>query len=120
MWLYSAFRAVPCHECDAPHPTLWTLFRRQGERIAFGFLVSQKFAGEKASLQVLRAGKEKEVEVELARPQALVPLHLDGGNPSYLVVAGRNPQRPRCASASLISRFWLRNIYYTGTEGNIY
>ena len=38
---------------------------------------------------MLRDGQELEVDVQLARPRALVPLHLDGGNPSYLVVAGQ-------------------------------
>ena len=63
---------------------------RQRERIAFGFLVSQKFAGEHTRLSVLRGGKELEVDVELVQPRSLVPLHLEGNNPSFFVVAGKS------------------------------
>jgi hypothetical protein len=50
--------------------------------------VSQKYAGEQAALTVWRDGQELQMDVQLSRPQPLVPLHLDGGNPSYLIVAG--------------------------------
>ena len=61
---------------------------RMGERIAFSYLVSQKYTGEHARLDIWRDGSEVNVEVKLDRPQPLVPLHLNGRDPSYLVVAG--------------------------------
>lgn len=97
---------------------------RTGERIAFAFLISKKFAGDTARLRVIRggggganeeesakAGEAKEEAAEagaeaeknkpaaavaetldlvatLSPPDSLVPTHLDGRDPSYLVVAG--------------------------------
>lgn len=61
---------------------------RPGERIAFGHLVSQKFCGETARVRVLRTGEELELDVPLSPPAPLVPLHLGGADPAYLVVAG--------------------------------
>lgn len=37
---------------------------RTGERIAFTYLISQKFSGETAKVDVLREGKEISLEVE--------------------------------------------------------
>jgi hypothetical protein len=37
---------------------------------------------------VLRDGRELELEVKLLKPRALVPLHLNGKDPAYLVIAG--------------------------------
>eukprot|EP00884_Botryococcus_braunii_P000841 jgi/Botrbrau1/10758/Bobra.180_2s0023.1 len=61
---------------------------RTGERIAFGYLISQKYTGEHAELLVLREGKEVVLDVTLSCPTPLVPLHLRGADPSYLIVAG--------------------------------
>ena len=61
---------------------------RSGERIAFGYLISQKFVGERASVEVLRGGTPLQLDISLAAPQPLVPLHLAGADPSFLVVAG--------------------------------
>jgi S1-C subfamily serine protease len=61
---------------------------RSGERIAFSYLTSQKFTGDVCSLDILREGKEINESVKLMRPNALVPHHLAGGDPSYFVVAG--------------------------------
>ncbi|KAK9820002.1 hypothetical protein WJX72_005011 [[Myrmecia] bisecta] len=61
---------------------------RSGERIAFNYLISQKYTGEHAVLDVLRDGAELQVDVTLVRPTSLVPLHLSGADPSFLVVAG--------------------------------
>ena len=61
---------------------------RTGERIAFNYLISQKYTGEHAELEVLREGRPVALRVPLDRPHALVPLHLGGAQPSYLVVAG--------------------------------
>merc|ERR1719198_381619 len=69
-----------------------TVKLRKHERVAYTWLVAQKFYGEKASLVVLR---DRQV-VELAIPDfhseaLLVPIHtfhLPNPNPSYLIVAG--------------------------------
>merc|ERR1719198_92389 len=69
-----------------------TVKLRKHERVAFSWLVAQKFYGDKASLVVLR---DRQV-VELAIPDfhseaLLVPVHtfhLPNPNPSYLIVAG--------------------------------
>ena len=61
---------------------------RRGERIAFSYLISQKYTGESAQLDILRGGEELSITVPLDRPHPLVPIHLDDKQPSYLVVAG--------------------------------
>ncbi|KAK9842610.1 hypothetical protein WJX84_004330 [Apatococcus fuscideae] len=61
---------------------------RTGERIAFNFLVSQKYTGEAAILDVLRDGASQQLDINLTRPSALVPLHLNNTDPSYVVIAG--------------------------------
>ena len=66
---------------------------RLGERIAFNYLVSQKYTGEQAELQVLRQGRPLTLAITLPRPAALVPLHLHGRDPSFFVVAGGDPLR---------------------------
>ena len=72
---------------------------RTGERIAFNFLVSQKYTGEAATLHVLREGATEQLEINLSRPSALVPLHLNDTDPSYVVIAGE-PSSPAHAAAS--------------------
>ena len=61
---------------------------RTGERIAFSYLTSQRFTGEKAHVTIMREGKILELEVELCLPSSLVAPHLRGNDPSYMVVAG--------------------------------
>ncbi|KAJ8898685.1 hypothetical protein K2173_004719 [Erythroxylum novogranatense] len=61
---------------------------RSNERIAFRYLISQKFAGEVAELGVIRAGIFMTVKVFLNPRVHLVPYHIDGGQPSYIIVAG--------------------------------
>ena len=61
---------------------------RSGERIAFSYLTSQKFVGDVCTLDVLRGGEPLTVDVKLMRPDALVPRHLAGADPAFLVVAG--------------------------------
>ncbi|PRW56735.1 Protease Do-like 9 isoform A [Chlorella sorokiniana] len=68
--------------CDGTVPFL------SGERIAFSYLTSQKFTGEMATLDILRDGQPMRLEIKLMRPNALVQHHLNGREPSYLVVAG--------------------------------
>ncbi|CAH2057604.1 unnamed protein product [Thlaspi arvense] len=61
---------------------------RSSERIAFRYLISQKFAGDVAELGIIRAGELKKVQVVLRPRVHLVPYHIDGGQPSYIIIAG--------------------------------
>ncbi|KAF5462551.1 hypothetical protein F2P56_018549 [Juglans regia] len=61
---------------------------RSSERIAFRYLVSQKFAGDVAELGIIRAGKLMGVNVVLNPRVHLVPYHVDGDQPSYIIIAG--------------------------------
>ncbi|KAK9201769.1 hypothetical protein WN944_016976 [Citrus x changshan-huyou] len=61
---------------------------RSNERIAFRYLISQKFAGNVAELGIIRAGTFMKVKVVLNPRVHLVPYHIDGGQPSYLIIAG--------------------------------
>lgn len=66
-------------------------FRRH-ERVAFNWLVSQKYYGEPAKFTVLRDGQKLELDMEGLQPEAqLVPVHLfDTPHqcPSYVIFAG--------------------------------
>lgn len=61
---------------------------RSNERIAFRYLISQKFAGDVSELGIVRAGEFMKVRVVLNPRVHLVPYHIDGGQPSYLIIAG--------------------------------
>ncbi|CAI0446092.1 unnamed protein product [Linum tenue] len=61
---------------------------RSNECIAFRFLISQKFASDVAELGIIRNGKSMQVQVVLNPRVHLVPYHVDGGQPSYLITAG--------------------------------
>ncbi|CAL0316187.1 unnamed protein product [Lupinus luteus] len=61
---------------------------RSNERIAFHYLISQKFPGDTAELGIIRAGTSMKVKVVLNPRVHLVPYHIDGGQPSYLIIAG--------------------------------
>ncbi|CAI5945693.1 unnamed protein product [Closterium sp. NIES-64] len=61
---------------------------RKGERIGFSYLVSQKYEGETAQINVLRGGKVLQLQVELRRHKRMVPVHIAGLPPSYFIVAG--------------------------------
>nr|AIA26574.1 serine protease [Cicer arietinum] len=61
---------------------------RSNERIAFHFLISQKFAGDTAELGIIRAGTLMKADVVLNPRVHLVPYHIDEGQPSYLIIAG--------------------------------
>ncbi|KAK7392362.1 hypothetical protein VNO78_20798 [Psophocarpus tetragonolobus] len=61
---------------------------RSNERIAFHFLISQKFAGDTAELGIIRAGSLMKAKVVLNSRVHLVPYHADEGQPSYLIIAG--------------------------------
>ncbi|KAI3460841.1 hypothetical protein Pfo_017504 [Paulownia fortunei] len=61
---------------------------RSTERIAFRYLISQKFTGGVSELGIIRGGKFMKVQVVLNHRVHLVPYHIEGGRPSYLIVAG--------------------------------
>ncbi|KAG8663467.1 hypothetical protein MANES_01G213700v8 [Manihot esculenta] len=61
---------------------------RSNERIAFRYLISQKFAGDVAELGIIRAGSFMKVKVVLNPRVHLVPYHVDGGQPSYIIIGG--------------------------------
>ncbi|KAK4793105.1 hypothetical protein SAY86_023540 [Trapa natans] len=61
---------------------------RSSERIAFRYLISQKFAGDVAELGIIRAGEFRKVSVVLNPRVHLVPYHIEEGQPSYLIIAG--------------------------------
>ncbi|CAL1169670.1 unnamed protein product [Cladocopium goreaui] len=69
-----------------------TIRFRKHERVMYSWLVAQKFFGEKATLTVLREGKELELEIPSLYPEVpLVPVHLFNKpvpGPSYFIVAG--------------------------------
>ncbi|KAL0371392.1 UNVERIFIED_CONTAM: Protease Do-like 2, chloroplastic [Sesamum angustifolium] len=61
---------------------------RSSERIAFRYLISQKFTGDEAELGIIRGGQFMKVQVILDTRVHLVPYHIEGDQPSYLIVAG--------------------------------
>ncbi|KAK1357019.1 protease Do-like 2, chloroplastic [Heracleum sosnowskyi] len=61
---------------------------RSTERIAFRYLISQKFSGDSAEIGIIRAGILMKVQAALTPRVHLVPCHIEGGQPSYLIVAG--------------------------------
>ncbi|WIA13005.1 hypothetical protein OEZ85_006615 [Tetradesmus obliquus] len=61
---------------------------RTGERIAFSYLISNKFVGEAARVVVLRDGKQQTFDINLSRPGVLMPPHLSNKAPSYFLVSG--------------------------------
>ena len=65
-----------------------TVAFRTGERISFGYIISQKYVGERAAVTVLRDGEVREVEVTLQRIERLVPMDFDGADPPYYIVGG--------------------------------
>lgn len=66
-------------------------FRRH-ERVAYTWLVAQKFYGEPARLSLLREGHLMDITIDNFQPEApMVPVHLFNAphrGPSYLIVAG--------------------------------
>ncbi|KAL1824615.1 hypothetical protein DCAR_0312696 [Daucus carota subsp. sativus] len=65
-----------------------TVLFRDGERIGFSYLVSQKYTGDKALVKVLRNSKTLEFNITLATHTRLIPAHIKGKPPSYYIVAG--------------------------------
>ncbi|KNA12643.1 hypothetical protein SOVF_124150 isoform A [Spinacia oleracea] len=61
---------------------------RSTERIAFRYLISQKFSGDQVELGIIRNGDHMKVQTILNPRVHLVPFNIEGGQPSYLIVAG--------------------------------
>ncbi|KAK3004157.1 hypothetical protein RJ639_019053 [Escallonia herrerae] len=61
---------------------------RSTERIAFRYLISKKFTGDVAELGIIRDGAFMKVQAVMSPRVHLVPYHIEGGQPSYLIVAG--------------------------------
>ncbi|GMH31010.1 hypothetical protein Nepgr_032853 [Nepenthes gracilis] len=61
---------------------------RSTERIVFRYLISQKFSGDVVELGIIRNGTSMQVKTSLNARVHLVPYHIEGGQPSYLIVAG--------------------------------
>eukprot|EP00854_Cymbomonas_tetramitiformis_P009018 gene9018-10685_t len=78
---------------------------RKGERIAFGYLVSQKFIGDEISMRILRKGVPMEIEVVLQAPHSLIPSHIKGEDPSYFITAG--------LVFTVVSELYLRSEFGT-------
>ena len=92
---------------------------RDGERVTLSYLVSQKLAGGKARLSVFRDGVDVEIDVELSEPIKLVPRHIGGRRPSYLVVAGKPCLASACANARRsCNGIWLVLLYNTQIADN--
>ncbi|GAB2281478.1 Protease Do-like 2, chloroplastic [Dionaea muscipula] len=61
---------------------------RLTERIAFGYLISRKFSGDIVELGIIRSGAYMTVQTVINPRVHLVPYHIEGGQPSYLIVSG--------------------------------
>ncbi|XP_060172491.1 protease Do-like 9 [Lycium barbarum] len=62
---------------------------RHGERIGFSYLVSQKYSGDNAAVEVLRRNSEiLNFNIKLATQMRLIPAHNKGRPPSYYIIAG--------------------------------
>ncbi|KAK6123389.1 hypothetical protein DH2020_042865 [Rehmannia glutinosa] len=61
---------------------------RHGERIGFSYLVSQKYTGDNAAIEVLRNSKILKFNVKLGTHRRLIPAHNKGRPPSYYIIAG--------------------------------
>ncbi|KMZ72977.1 Protease Do-like 2, chloroplastic [Zostera marina] len=61
---------------------------RSTERIAFRYLVSQKFAGDLVEVGIIRNGVHMNIHTVLHQRVHLVPFHIERGQPSFLIVAG--------------------------------
>uniref|UniRef100_A0A2P2MRP9 Protease Do-like 9 n=1 Tax=Rhizophora mucronata TaxID=61149 RepID=A0A2P2MRP9_RHIMU len=58
-----------------------------GERIAFSYLVSQKYTGDNATIKVLRNSETLNFDIKLLSHRRLIPPHVKG-RPSYYIIAG--------------------------------
>ncbi|CAE8698962.1 unnamed protein product, partial [Polarella glacialis] len=69
-----------------------TVSLRRHERVAYSWLLAEKFYGDPVKMQVLRDGKTVELVLEKIQPEwPLVPVHMFNQvyeGPSYLMIAG--------------------------------
>ncbi|KAJ8747989.1 hypothetical protein K2173_012977 [Erythroxylum novogranatense] len=61
---------------------------RHGERIGFSYLISQKYTGDSAAIQVLRDSESLSFDIKLSTHKRLIPPHVRGRPPSYYIIAG--------------------------------
>ncbi|XP_019464284.1 PREDICTED: protease Do-like 9 [Lupinus angustifolius] len=61
---------------------------RHGERIAFSYLISQKYSGDNAAIKVLRNSDIFKFDIKLDSHKRLIPAHSKGKPPSYYIIAG--------------------------------
>lgn len=61
---------------------------RFSERIALGYLISEKYTGDKAEIGIIREGRKMNIITTLNPRVHLVPYHIEEARPSYLIVAG--------------------------------
>ncbi|CAA0826750.1 Protease Do-like 9 [Striga hermonthica] len=61
---------------------------RHGERIGFSYLVSQKYTGDDAVIEVLRDSKSLKFNIKIGSHRWLIPAHNKGQPPSYYIIAG--------------------------------
>ncbi|KAK6924882.1 Protease Do-like, PDZ domain [Dillenia turbinata] len=62
-------------------------FRHQ-ERIGFSYLISQKYTGDDATIEVLRNSEVLKFDIKLGTYKRLIPAHNKGRPPSYYIIAG--------------------------------
>ena len=65
-----------------------SLALRTGERIAFSYLISNKYIGDECAVDILRDGQPVSLTVKLTKPEQLVPPHISNKDPSYFMAAG--------------------------------
>ncbi|KAJ8772944.1 hypothetical protein K2173_028121 [Erythroxylum novogranatense] len=61
---------------------------RHGERIGFSYLISQKYTGDSAAIQVLRDSESLSFDIKLSTHKRLIPPHVRGRPPSFYIIAG--------------------------------
>jgi S1-C subfamily serine protease len=61
---------------------------RTGERIAFSYLISQRYIGDEVEVEVLRKGELLKFTLPLSTPRSLIPPHTSNQHPQYFIVAG--------------------------------
>ena len=61
---------------------------RTGERIAWSYLVTKRFIGDKVTVQVLRNKKVQSLDLQLSKAKQLIPYDLGNKDPSYFLAGG--------------------------------
>lgn len=56
--------------------------------MGFSYLVSQKYSGDSAKIEVLRNSEKVQFNIKLATQRRLIPAHNRGRPPSYYIIAG--------------------------------